>query len=225
MIKSDFSLENKLLEKGHNLIVGIDEAGRGPLAGPVVAAAVCLKALDELNFGHPMSKEWDLIRDSKTLTVKQREKAFDFVTENFHLGVGIVNQETIDRVNILEASFLAMKAALSDLERSDFDRFKGGPLRKIILVDGNKKIPNLSIEQRAIVNGDKVVKSISAASIVAKVTRDRMMMEMHEKYPQYQFDKHKGYGTKLHMEMLQKHGPCECHRKGFEPVSRLLSKS
>jgi ribonuclease HII len=91
-------------------------------------------------------------------------------------------------------------------------------------VDGNKKIPNFSMEQKAVIGGDKIVKSISAASIVAKVTRDRIMMEMHEKYPEYAFDKHKGYGTKLHMEMLQKHGPCQIHRKSFDPVKRLLSK-
>lgn len=252
MNKSNFNLEKKLLKKGYEIIIGIDEAGRGPLAGPVVAAAVILKCHPELVSGSkeipdpvPIGRQevrndkdlWMLIRDSKTLSEKQREKVFDFVQENFYVGIGICDHKTIDRINILEASFLAMKKAVSVLKhkiKSDTrfrlpgcaQRASGGRNDRgaIVLVDGNKKIPNFSMEQMAIVSGDKIVKSISAASIIAKVTRDRMMIEMHKKYPQYFFDKHKGYGTKLHMENLKKHGSCKIHRKSFSPVSKLVKK-
>jgi ribonuclease HII len=224
MQKSSFELEKKLFSDGYEIIIGIDEAGRGPLAGPVVAGAVCVK-----NFGHPMSKEFDLIRDSKTLSEKQREKMFDFVHEHFYVGVGIIDHNAIDRVNILEATYLAMKSAINDLTRNVERGTQGDmryairDMRKIILVDGNKKIPNLSLEQKAVVNGDKIIKSISAASIIAKVTRDRLMLEMHAKYPQYHFDRHKGYGTKAHLDALQKHGPCPIHRQSFAPVKRLAT--
>lgn len=223
MIKSDFSLEKKLFEDGYEIIIGIDEAGRGPLAGPVVACAASLK-FPKVQPSEKVEPSWSFIRDSKTLSEKQRENLYDFILENFYIGIGICDHKTIDRINILEASFLAMKKALADLERSDPGRFKVGPWKKIILLDGNKKIPNLSREQKAIVNGDKYVKSISAASIVAKVTRDRIMREVHKKYPQYCFNRHKGYGTKLHMDSLQKYGPCEIHRKSFRPVRKALLK-
>jgi ribonuclease HII len=121
----------------------------------------------------------------------------------------------------LEASFLAMKKALTDLEKKLGKTELG---RKIILTDGNKEIPNLSVEQKAIIGGDGRVKSISAASIIAKVTRDRIMREAHEKYPHYGFLQHKGYGTKTHMDSLQKFGPCEIHRKSFAPVKKVLGK-
>lgn len=207
---SNFKLEKNLIKNGYDFVIGVDEAGRGPLAGPVVACAVALRTSP---FQGKEDDIWDLVRDSKTLSEKQREKAFDFIMENFYVGVGLCDHETIDRINILESSFLAMKKAVSDLsKRTDKDS------KCIILVDGNKKIPNFSHEQKAVVGGDKIIKSISAASIVAKVTRDRMMLEMHAKYPDYGFDKHKGYGTKIHMEALRKCGPCEIHRKSFAPV-------
>ncbi|HEX7586672.1 MAG TPA: ribonuclease HII [Patescibacteria group bacterium] len=233
MIKSTFQLENKLFSDGYKIIIGIDEAGRGPLAGPVVACAATLKNLPHPPTPSPAGRgrgegQFDLVRDSKTLSEKQREKIFDFILENFYVGVGICDHNTIDRINILEASFLAMKKAMGDLTKKikDFPHPSAlspsgrgwGEGRCIILVDGNKKIPNLSQDQKAIVNGDKLVKSISAASIIAKVTRDRIMREIHEKYPAYGFDRHKGYGTKLHMNSLQKYGPCEIHRKSFRPV-------
>ncbi len=220
MIKSikptTFDFEKKLFEEGWEMIVGIDEVGRGPLAGPVVACAATLKDYS-LEIKNYEKKKFDLIRDSKMLSEKQREKLFDFIKEYFYVGIGMCDHETIDRMNILEASFLAMKAALSSLNTN----IKNQNAKIIILVDGNKKIPNLSKEQRAIVNGDKIVKSISAASIVAKVTRDRIMREMDEKYPNYGFHKNKGYGTRFHMDALRKCGPCEIHRKTFEPVSTL----
>jgi ribonuclease HII len=231
MIKSSFDLEKELMSRGYDFVIGIDEVGRGPLAGPVIAVATTVR-----NFQFPISndknfiKKLDLIRDSKMLSEKQREKLFDFIHENFFVGVGLCDHETIDRMNILEASFLAMKKAVADLSRNmerishNAPRSTFQDLRTIILVDGNKKIPNFSMEQRAIVGGDKIVKSISAASIIAKVTRDRLMREMHNKFPKYGFDKHKGYGTKFHIEALQKNGYCEIHRKSFEPVKTLVKK-
>ncbi|MCK9379358.1 MAG: ribonuclease HII [Candidatus Moranbacteria bacterium] len=235
-----FDLEKELLGKGYGFVIGVDEAGRGPLAGPVVACAATLKN-NESGIKNQELKEWDLVRDSKKLSAGQREKAFDFVLENFHVGIGICDHETIDRINILEASFLAMKKALTNLIKSSNFQFSISNfqsisnnqisndlknekqlLKYIILVDGNKKIPNFSGEQLAVVGGDKIVKSISAASIIAKVTRDRMMLEAHKKYPEYHFDKHKGYGTKIHMESLKQYGPCEIHRKSFAPVKMAL---
>ena len=238
MIKSNFDIENELIDRGYQFVIGIDEVGRGPLAGPVVAAAVVSRNFQSASSadGFPISndknfiKNLDLIRDSKTLSEKQRESLFDFINENFFVGVGLCDHETIDRMNILEASFLAMKKAINELSRI-IDRVSQAEnrstihdTRTMILVDGNKKIPNLSMDQRAIVGGDKLVKSISAASIIAKVTRDRMMKEFHGKYPEYGFDKHKGYGTKFHVDALTKNGPCEIHRKTFEPVKTLVKK-
>ncbi len=213
MIISNFETEKELLENDYALVIGIDEAGRGPLAGPVVAGAATFKSFSDLDLEN---KCWNLIRDSKTLSLKQREKAFDFVMENFYVGIGICDHQTIDRINILEASFLAMKKSLSDLSKNIR---KNG--KTMILLDGNKKIPNFSGEQKAIISGDKLVKSISAASIVAKVTRDRMMLEFHKAYPEYYFNKHKGYGTKLHLDCLNEHGPSEIHRQSFAPVKNL----
>jgi len=222
MIKSSFELEEKLSAEGYEIIIGIDEVGRGPLAGPVVACAVAIKTPGVASLRHPVSKgfdKFDLIRDSKMLSEKQREGLFDFIAENFYVGVGICDHRTIDRVNILEASFLAMKSAVSQLKKK-IKNFENSKM--IILLDGNKKIPNFSFEQRAIVSGDKLIKSISAASIYAKVTRDRMMEEMHKIYPEYNFAQHKGYGTKIHMDALKKHGPCEIHRKSFRPVRKCM---
>ena len=223
-INSTFDLEQALATDGFEFVIGIDEAGRGPLAGPVVAAATLYKSQDtrdkiQANFNNQISsdKKWGLVRDSKKLSEKQREVAFDFVHENFFVGVVICNHETIDRINILEATFLAMKSALSDLKK----KIRYQDKQHIIIVDGNKEIPNLSYSQKAIVGGDGISKTISAASIVAKVTRDKIMLAADEKFPQYGFGKHKGYGTKVHMEALQKFGPCEIHRQTFEPMPTL----
>lgn len=241
-----FELEKELLAQGYSLAIGTDEVGRGPLAGPVVAAAVTLRnfqlppSIFQANpsdkiFNDPM---WELVRDSKSLSEKQREKVFGFICEHFHVGTGLCNQETIDRINILEASFLAMKKAVQDLlrnirkechpERGEGVRdFSAAPQndKVIVLVDGNKKIPNFSFEQKAVVGGDGTVKSIAAASIVAKVMRDRLMKEYASRYPQYGFEKHMGYGTKQHMDALGEHGPCEIHRKSFAPVKKALDKA
>lgn len=214
MILPHLNYENKALNKGLNIIVGIDEAGRGPLAGPVVAGAVWadVRQKESIISGWELA-ELRLIRDSKMLSPAQREKAFEIVAKNFHYGIGWCDHQTIDRMNILQAAYLAMKKALTDL-KTKLD----GEI-DFILLDGNRPIPNLSYSQKAIVNGDKYVFSIAAASIVAKVTRDRMMLDMHEKYPQYGFNQHKGYGTRRHLEALEKYGPCPIHRLSFNRVN------
>lgn len=214
MQAADFSRETDIVAAG-SVPIGIDEAGRGPLAGPVVAAAVLYKSGD-FRIPHEREKEFRLIRDSKKLSEKQRETAFALVQECFHIGVGIVSAETIDRVNILQATFLAMRAALSELERSAGLRGKESSL--VLLIDGNQELPNLSLRQEAVVDGDTRVKSIAAASIVAKVTRDRLIVLADHEYPDYGFARHKGYGTREHMEALRKYGPTPIHRKSFRPV-------
>lgn len=224
METSNFILEKDFASQGFTYVIGTDEVGRGPLCGPVLACAAMFK---DPNFEIPQEKQkqFDLIRDSKKLSEKQREQIFDFIHEHFHIGIGLCDHETIDRINILEASFLSMKKAIQDLKRKIE---KADPIsykleaKSCILVDGNKIIPNLTMEQYAVIGGDGISKSIAAASIVAKVTRDHMMMKLHEKYPQYGFDKHKGYGTKLHMDALESHGPCPIHRLSFAPVKKAL---
>lgn len=215
----NFKTESVLLNEGYSLIIGIDEAGRGPLAGPVVAAAASFRYLDgNLPSRIKGHKLLNLIRDSKTLSEKQREGLFDFIQENFHVGIGICDHATIDRINILQATYLAMKSAVFQLKSKCLQKDE----KCIILVDGNKKIPNLSIEQKTIVSGDQLVKSISAASVIAKVTRDRLMRDMDKLYPGYGFCDHKGYGTRRHIGMLQQLGPCEIHRKSFFPVTDMI---
>ena len=196
----NFNEEKKLWKKGYKFVAGIDEAGRGPLAGPVVAAAVILNG-----------KILKQIKDSKKLSEKQREEIFKKIKNCPEIlwGIGIVSEKVIDKINILEATKLAMQKAVKNLN-SDF-----------ILIDGNFKI-NSEIPQKSIIKGDQKVFSISAASIIAKVTRDRLMQKYHKKYPQYGFDKHKGYGTKKHFEALEKFGACKIHRKTFYPVDKLF---
>ncbi|GAB3766345.1 ribonuclease HII [Ramlibacter monticola] len=181
------------------LRAGVDEAGRGPLAGPVVAAAVILddgKRILGLN-------------DSKVLTPLQRDKLYDKIREKaLCCSVGMASVPEIDELNILHATMLAMQRAVEGL------RLK--PVK--VLVDGNR-LPRLDILSEAIVDGDAKVKSISAASIIAKVTRDRMLLELHEAFPQYGFAAHKGYSTPEHLEALRVHGPCVHHRRHFAPVA------
>jgi ribonuclease HII len=236
MQETTFDKERKLALEGWQFVVGVDEAGRGPLAGPVVACAVALKNQD---FGsstskiHPPAggpeeeKLWGLIRDSKKLSEKQREKMFDFIHEHFYVGVGIVSAETIDRVNILQATFLSMKAALSELLRTykSIHQNSGRGDDVYILVDGNQTIPNCSYTQEAVTGGDGIVKSIAAASIVAKVTRDRMILQYDKEYPGYGLAKHKGYGTQVHMDALRRLGPSPIHRMSFRPVLLALPEN
>ncbi len=212
-----FEKESACQRSGFSLVVGVDEAGRGPLAGPVVACAAAYR--DQRDFAVPEDSEnlMRFVRDSKMLSEKKRDEMYDFIHEHFFTGTGIVHPETIDRINILEATFLAMKEAVGDLRRT----MQNGGVSDdvvILLVDGNMVIPNLSVKQAAIVDGDALVRSIAAASIVAKVTRDRMMLEYDRMYPEYGFAKHKGYGTKIHMDALRKHGACPIHRMSFKPV-------
>ncbi len=194
--------EQKYWERGIRYVAGVDEAGRGPLAGPVVASAV---VFDQGVF-------IDGVNDSKKLTEKKRERLFHTIHEQaLAIGIGIVNQEVIDRINILQASFLAMNKALDHLKL----------LPEQLLVDGNffrhEKFP---VEN--IVKGDSLSHSIAAASIIAKVTRDALMKELHEQYPQYGFAKHKGYGTKAHIEAIRQYGYSPIHRRSFH-VDRLES--
>jgi ribonuclease HII len=182
------------------LMAGVDEAGRGPLAGPVVAAAVIL---DDL---HPIAG----LNDSKKLSAKRREKLFDEIkAKALCFSIAEATVQEIDESNILQATMLAMKRAVEGL------RLK--PVK--VLVDGNR-LPAIDIRAEAIVQGDALVPAISAASILAKVHRDRLCEQMHAQYPQYGFDQHKGYGTAVHLAALQAHGPAECHRLTFAPVAR-----
>lgn len=185
------------LENGD--IIGVDEAGRGPLAGPVVAAVAKLKKYDE---------KLGKINDSKKLTEKVREELFDVIMDNFYVGIGIADVREIDEINILNATFLAMRRAIKQIEKeTTFEK---------VLVDGNHKIREYEGEQEPVIKGDSKSLAIAAASIIAKVTRDRMMLETAKLYPEYTFEKHKGYGTKTHREMILEKGPIETvHRKSF----------
>lgn len=215
-----FNKEREITSSQEVFVVGIDEAGRGPLAGPVVAGAVVYKH-PEFSYPLELTKAFTLIRDSKRLSEKQREEAFILIKEHFYVGVGIVNAETIDRVNILQATFLAMKGALSDLKRQ---LPKDG--REVhLLLDGNQLLPGYSGAQEMIIGGDGTVRSIAAASIIAKVTRDRLFDEYDVLYPSYGFAKHKGYGTKVHMDALRKYGPTPIHRLSFKPVKLALPEN
>jgi len=180
-------------------MAGVDEAGRGPLAGPVVAAAVIL---DD-------GKRILGLADSKVLTPQTRDRLYDKIREKaLCCAVGSASVEEIDTLNIFHATMLAMKRAVEGL------RLK--PVK--VLVDGNR-LPQIDILSEAIVGGDAKVKSISAASIIAKVTRDRMLADLHQQFPQYGFAAHKGYGTPEHLEALRVHGPCVHHRRNFGPVA------
>ena len=192
-------------EKGD--ILGVDEAGRGPLAGPVVAAAVKI---------HEYHDFFEMINDSKKLSEKKREELFDKILTYCDVGVGIASVEEIDEVNILEATFIAMNRAIEDISKNSDVTFD------TVLVDGNKLIKKYDGKQEFLVKGDAKSLSIAAASIIAKVTRDRIMLKFAEIYPEYHFEKHKGYGTKLHREILLEKGVLPIHRKTF--LKKILSK-
>ena len=184
-----------------SLLAGVDEAGRGPLAGPVVAAAVMLDVQSPI----------DGLADSKKLSAKRREALYDVIlSKALCVSCVAIDAQTVDRINVLAATMLAMQRAVEGL------RLKP----QLVLVDGNR-LPTLSVRAEAIVQGDDKVAAISAASIVAKVTRDRMMDEADIRYPGYGFSKHKGYGTRAHLAALQSLGPCPLHRLTFAPVSKL----
>lgn len=191
----DYSIENEYREKGFNVICGVDEAGRGPLAGPVYAAAVIL----------PSDCVIEGLNDSKKLTEKKREALFDEIKKKaLAYGIASADEKEIDEINILNATFLAMKRAIDSLSVKP----------DLALIDGNQK-PHTDIEEVTVIKGDAKSMSIAAASVLAKVSRDRFMLEMAEKYPQYEFARHKGYGTKLHYEKIAQYGVCDIHRRTF----------
>lgn len=197
--------ERRLKEKGYNLIIGVDEAGRGPLAGPVVAAAVTLLTTRFKN----------RIDDSKKLTPLERENAFPEIIKNSIFGIGIVGEKTIDRLNILVATRIAMEQAISALVRKLKSNCPKGKIH--IIVDGNMPL-NVNFPLTTIIKGDAKSKSIASASILAKVTRDRIMAEYDLIYPKYGFIRHKGYPTAMHRQALKKFGPSKIHRASFNGV-------
>lgn len=194
-LKNMFEIEDKLYSEGYNFVCGVDEAGRGPLCGPVVAAAVIL----------PKDEYIEGVNDSKKLTEKKREKLYDdIMMKAVAASIGISDVDVIEKVNILNATKLAMKQAIEKLSiKSDY-----------VLIDGNQMI-DINIKAETVVSGDAKSLSIAAASIIAKVTRDRMLIEFDKKYPEYGFAKHKGYGTKSHIEAIQKYGLTDIHRPSF----------
>jgi ribonuclease HII len=208
----NFREKKKLWRKGYKRVVGLDEAGRGPLAGPVVAAAVMIK-----NNGRKINKKFITlgVRDSKKITPKKREELYRILIKDSQIewGAGRVSAKVIDRINILEATKLAMKRAVESLEK------KLNKKADFLILDGRIKL-NLDVSQKSIIKADNKVFSCAAASIIAKVKRDRLMKRYDKKYPQYGFISHKGYGTRKHMAALTGLGPCKIHRKSFKPVMR-----
>lgn len=190
-----WEIENELIDSGYCYVCGVDEAGRGPLAGPVCAAAVIL----------PRGIEIPGLNDSKKLSEKQRDKIYNIIiSESISYGIAFGSVEEIEQHNILEATFIAMNRAIELLK----------PMPDFAIIDGNRS-KGITVPAKAVVKGDSRCASIAAASILAKVTRDRYMYEAAVKYPEYHFEKHKGYGTKLHYEALREYGPCEIHRPSF----------
>lgn len=194
-----FFYEGLARKEGYGLIAGVDEAGRGPLAGPVVAAAVIV----------PQGAELTGIRDSKRMSARAREKAFSVILrEALASGIGVASHKYIDAFNILKASLEAMRLAILALD----------PQPEFLLIDGIQSVP-LPLPQRCLKKGDQISRSISAASVLAKVYRDRIMCSYHEMYPGYGFDKHKGYGTPYHLKALRRYGASPIHRLSFKGVS------
>ena len=190
-----WELESEIYAEGFSLICGVDEAGRGPLAGPVYAAAVIL----------PRDTVIEGLNDSKKLTEKKREALFDVITERaLTYGIALASVEEIEELNILNATFLAMNRAIEKLD----------PVPELALIAGNRNT-GIALPSRCVVKGDSRCADIAAASILAKVSRDRYMLTLAEKYPQYHFEQHKGYGTKLHYEALREYGPSPEHRPSF----------
>ena len=191
------------MKNTNNIIAGVDEAGRGPLAGPVVAAAVIL----------PKNHSIEGLIDSKKLTAKKREKLYKEITNICDYGIGIVSHRTIDKINVLQATFKAMRVAILNLKQKPDN----------ILIDGYG-LPDQVIKNEGVIGGDNLIECISAASIIAKVTRDELMLKIDDIFPEYGFAKHKGYGTKAHMENLNIYKACPIHRKTFSPVKKNIPK-
>ena len=195
MSNNMWEIENSYFEKGFRLICGVDEAGRGPLAGPVCAAAVIL----------PPNHNIPGLNDSKKLSDKKRRELYPLIKEQaVAYGIAFASEQEIDDINILQATFLAMQRAIDQLSvKPDF-----------ALIDGNRE-KDFGVPVKTVVHGDSLSASIAAASVLAKVTRDDLMLKLSEQYPQYAFDVHKGYGTKAHYEAISTHGPCPVHRMTF----------
>jgi len=210
--------EKKLWRKGFRIIACIDEAGRGPLAASVTACAVAIVKGQKYRFKIPKSLK--KIKDSKKLSSKKREEFYKLLTNypRIEWATSRVSEKVIDKINILEATKIATKRAVKNLEK----KLKN---RKIdfLIIDGNFGIDS-DVPQKSIIKADEKVFSVMVASIIAKVTRDRMMLRYHKKYPCYKFDSHKGYPTKAHCRLLKKNGPCKIHRKTFRPVKYLRKK-
>ena len=198
--------EHQIKAEGFDLIIGIDEAGRGPLAGPVVASAVSLKHTDFSN----------KISDSKKMTPKQRQAAYHEIYDKAYVGVGIISESVIDEHNILNATFLAMRNAVDDL------MFQFGqaiaPNKVCLLVDGNQFKVDVPYQYRTIVGGDSLVFSIACASVIAKVTRDRILEVYDQVFPEYGFKKHKGYPTRAHREAIKEYGASTIHRQSYRLI-------
>jgi len=207
MIYPDTKLEERLWSEGYKLIVGLDEAGRGPLAGPVVASGVVISDLSQVI---------PEVRDSKKMTEKQRDKAYLEIKKlSLAYGIGLVGPREIDKMGIQNAVLQAMTTAVEIIER------KLNSKVDYIIADGMNILSIKNYKMEKITKGDLHHYSIAAGSVLAKVTRDRIMREYHEKYPEYGFDTHVGYGTKKHMEALKKYGATEIHRRSFSPVNKL----
>ena len=206
-------IEEELYKKGTTSIAGIDEAGRGPLAGPVVVACVVM----------PRDSMIEGVNDSKKLSEKKREKLYEEITnEALGCGVGIISQEEIDKINILNATKEGLTLAIKNLEKDLQEKNRDFQKPEIILVDALTKIDTDHIPYRSIIKGDSKSYSIAAASIIAKVTRDRIMIEWDEVYPVYGFEKHKGYGTAAHIAAIKEYGLCPLHRRSF--VKNIVEK-
>jgi ribonuclease HII len=205
------ALEKRLKKRGGKIIVGLDEVGRGALSASVTAAAVSVQKFSIFN--HQFLKK---LKDSKKLSSQKREKIFKMLgnLSEVEWGIGRVSEKIIDKINILQATKLAMKRAVNNLISKNK---KKNAKVDFLLIDGNFSIDS-NIPQKSIVKGDEKIFLIKLASIIAKVSRDKSMLRYHKQYPQYRFDKHKGYGTKLHFKMLKKYGPCKIHRKSFNPI-------
>jgi len=202
--------------QGYSCLIGIDEAGRGPLAGPVVAAAVLLRT-------HHFSIR---IQDSKKMTAAQRQQAFIEIQDNAHIGIGIMNERIIDTYNILQATFLAMNESVRQLNfcllKAGYDMAK--EMTKVcLLIDGNRFRTYLPYSYQTVVGGDNRSLSIACASVLAKVTRDRILDQYHQVFPQYGFNRHKGYPTAIHRQALKQYGPALIHRKSFRTVREMPS--
>lgn len=227
--------EQKMRKKGYNFVAGLDESGRGALCGPVIACAVTVRQFSIFNLEpvayapcncfaiKQFSNKLREVNDSKKLSPKKRKELYEILINHrlIEWGMGKVGPKVIDRINILEATKLAMKRAIKNLESRTGSR----PGKVAFLILDGKMNLDIKIKQESIVKADGKVFSCAAASIISKVTRDRAMNRYHKKYPQYNFAKHKGYGTEHHRKMIRKYGPCEIHRRSFKPIKLANPKS